>query len=130
MQLFSDVVFVEDESGAMRHVDATLERAAGSRLVPAAAADVSFAAQASDPQLADMALPGGGLVGFGVASAAGVSGGVEDDVVRYEGVRAESDLELSATATGIKESIVLKSPVGAVVVVVPVADVWCDAGVG
>ena len=109
-QIFPDVAFVPDGSGGMRPVNTTLVRKQNSaRMVPTAGAAVSFASVADDPDLATLSLSGGASVGFGVDGAAVVGGAMDGGVVRYSEVRPGADVELSATGSGVKESIVLKS---------------------
>ena len=111
LRAYNGVAFVPDGAGGMRWADPTLARPAGSaRLAPVAASAVSFASVADDPELMRLQLGGGRSVAFGVNGAAVVGASADGDVARYSGLRSGADLELSATATGMKETLVLRSP--------------------
>jgi hypothetical protein len=110
LRLYEGVSFVPDPAtGSLRRLEPTLVRRANGRWEPAAAADVSIAGLATDAAIATLRLGGGAEVGFGLDAASGVPVKADGSVARFAGVARDSDIELSATATGIKEDIVLHS---------------------
>ncbi len=110
-RIYQDVAFVADSRGALTPVDATLRRGSGEqRWTPTASlVKVSFAPAGNSPDLARLDLGDGVSLGFGIDGASGVQPAILGEVARYRGVRAHADVELSTTASGVKEHIVLES---------------------
>lgn len=82
----------------------------------AGAHPVVIAAGADAPTLTSVTVAQGQSVGFGVAGAAAAWGDVRGDTVSFRDIRPDADLKLDADAGGVKESIVLRSPMA--------PDVW------
>jgi large repetitive protein len=61
-------------------------------------------------QLADLTLGSGESAGWSLAGAAGVTAQVSGATASYPGILPDTTLELTGTATGVKESIVLSGP--------------------
>jgi RHS repeat-associated protein len=124
LRIYDGVAFVEDQRAReladlgmalapgelLQPVDPTLWRRADGRVVPVRAGEVSFADQASDPELAWIDAGPGASVAFGLAGAAEVEPVLDGAVVTYPGVRPESDIRFTASSAGVKEEIVLHSP--------------------
>ncbi|MFF4902081.1 DNRLRE domain-containing protein [Streptomyces sp. NPDC001068] len=70
---------------------------------------VDLAAEATDPALASLADGKGHRVAYALKGAAPVKGTAHGSTVTYHDVLAGTDLALSPTATGVKESVVLDS---------------------
>jgi hypothetical protein len=110
-RFYQDVQFVPGHDGTLLPVDTRLNARPDGMLAPVAAAPVAFAPVSRDgQQLASLTLSGGATVGFSVAGGATVAGQVDGDTTRYAGIRDNADLELKATSSGTKETIVLRSP--------------------
>ena len=110
LRIYEGVTFVPDpRTGSLRRLEPRLTRRGDGRWEPLAAAEVSIAGRATDATLATLRLAGGTEVGFGLDAAAEVPVAVDDAVARFAGVRRDADLELSATANGVKEDLVLRS---------------------
>jgi large repetitive protein len=78
---------------------------------PSATASPSDTASASVAgQLVDLTLGSGKSAGWSVAGAAGVTAQVSGSTASYPGILPDTTLELSGTASGVKESIVLGGP--------------------
>jgi RHS repeat-associated protein len=110
-RISADVAFAAAADGTMQPVDESLaSRKADGRLIPAVSASkASFASTAADISVARVDLDGGVSIGFGLPGAPAVAATVNGSVVRYAGVAAQSDLELSATSTGWTDQLVLHS---------------------
>ncbi|WP_326954014.1 LamG-like jellyroll fold domain-containing protein [Amycolatopsis sp. NBC_01286] len=70
---------------------------------------VDFAGNAADPALAALAVDGGHSLTYGLQGAAPVAPRVDGRSATYPGVLRDTDLALEPTATGVKESVVLRS---------------------
>ncbi|WP_345680806.1 DNRLRE domain-containing protein [Yinghuangia aomiensis] len=70
---------------------------------------VQIADQANSPTLATLSTGPGQSVGFSVDGAAPTSGTAAGDTMTFTGVRSEADLQLSADASALKETIILHS---------------------
>ncbi|MFI5973000.1 LamG-like jellyroll fold domain-containing protein [Streptomyces sp. NPDC051452] len=70
---------------------------------------VDFAAKATDPALASLATDSGHRVAYALKDAAPVKGSAHGSTVTYGDVLDATDLSVSPTATGVKESVVLRS---------------------
>ncbi|MFD4602086.1 LamG-like jellyroll fold domain-containing protein [Streptomyces sp. NPDC058464] len=70
---------------------------------------VDFGARATDSALASLADGNGHRIAYALQGAAPVKGTADGSTVTYHGVLADTDLALSPTATGVKESVVLDS---------------------
>ncbi len=96
--------------GSWRLIDTALARGADGRWREKAnAAAVDFAAGAADPVLASVPTPGGGLISYRLAGAGPVAASVDGATATYPGVLPDTDLVLSATPGGMKETLVLRS---------------------
>ncbi|MFE7752624.1 LamG-like jellyroll fold domain-containing protein [Streptomyces sp. NPDC057428] len=73
---------------------------------------VDFAPKATDDHLVSFAKDDAHVLSYGLTGAAGVSGTPATDAshITYTDVLDHTDLQVSATASGMKEAIVLKSP--------------------
>ncbi|MFC7482916.1 hypothetical protein ACFQX7_27050 [Luedemannella flava] len=109
MRVYSQPHYVPDGKGGFVELNSTLRDGAFGRLEPVAAAPVSIATVGSDAQLVKVQLRDSYYFGFGLAGAAAAAVTVAGDEAVFEDVRPHADVRLSATATGIKESIVLES---------------------
>ncbi|WP_234533394.1 LamG-like jellyroll fold domain-containing protein [Streptomyces shenzhenensis] len=70
---------------------------------------VDFAAKATDSALASLADGKGHRIAYALKGAAPVKGTADGSTVTYHDVLADTDLALTPTATGVKESVVLSS---------------------
>ncbi|WP_412794223.1 LamG-like jellyroll fold domain-containing protein [Streptomyces sp. MS06] len=70
---------------------------------------VDFGQNATDPDLASLAVDGKHRISYGLQGAKPVHGTADGSTVTYGDILADTDLEVSPTATGVKESIVLDS---------------------
>ncbi|WP_283215121.1 DNRLRE domain-containing protein [Pseudofrankia sp. DC12] len=101
---------LRDASGQWVDVDTQLVDAADGRHETASApAPVDIAARADDPQLAQVEVGQGQSVAFALDGATTATGKADDNAVTFTGARAGADVELSAAATGLKESLILRS---------------------
>ncbi|MEU6773346.1 LamG-like jellyroll fold domain-containing protein [Streptomyces sp. NPDC046759] len=70
---------------------------------------VDFGRKATDPALASLTLDSAHRVAYGLKDAAPVTGTAHGSTVTYRDVLNGTDLAVSPTATGVKESVVLRS---------------------
>ncbi|MEU6194565.1 LamG-like jellyroll fold domain-containing protein [Streptomyces sp. NPDC047061] len=70
---------------------------------------VDFGAKGTDSALASLADGNGHRIAYALQGAAPVKGTADGSTVTYHSVLADTDLALSPTATGVKESVVLDS---------------------
>lgn len=99
-----------DEKGAWQPIDTNVQRGNDGRWHEKANSHkVSFAAVSTDAALASLALDEKHGVSFGIRGAAKVEAVARGSEVTYPGVFRETDLVLSTTPAGVKESIVLHS---------------------
>jgi hypothetical protein len=99
---------VEDDQGDMVEIDPSLEGAADQRWRPEATeAEVSFGATADTGALGAIGFGPGRQVSWSLDGADDVPGTAAGDTVRYDDVFEGVDIELQATATGVKETLVL-----------------------
>jgi RHS repeat-associated protein len=107
-ELSSEPLFVENEAGELVEVDPTPQGDRDGRWrAEAARESVSFGATATDAALGSMGFELGQMFSWSLVEAAPVVGIPTGDLVRYESVLEDVDLELSATAIGAKETLVL-----------------------
>lgn len=107
-RLFSEIVHVQDATGAWIDVDTRLGDVAG-LLTPAATdVDVAFAPVTSADEVAQTS-DAGRSIGFGVAGAAAAVGEVAGSSVQYPQVWQDTDLVLTALVDGMKSELVLSS---------------------
>ncbi len=96
--------------GSWTPIDTTVAKGSDGRWRENANAfGVDFAGSADDGSLVSVSLDGSHAVAYGLADAAGVAPTVAGSTVSYPGVLAGTDLSLTTTATGVKESLVLRS---------------------
>ena len=111
-KFYDEVAFVPDPrspDGALRPVSTDLVLSGAARLVPQAAADVSFAVTSGPGRdLGRLSLPAGS-VGFALDGAAPVMAVVDANAARYRAVARDTDVVLYSTPIGVKEEIVLHS---------------------
>ncbi len=97
-------------NGSWTPIDTTVAKGSDGRWRENANAfGVDFAGSADDGSLVSVSLDGSHAVAYGLAGAAGVAPTVAGSTVSYPGVLAGTDLSLTTTATGVKESLVLRS---------------------
>ncbi|MER6302340.1 LamG-like jellyroll fold domain-containing protein [Kitasatospora sp. NPDC001539] len=101
----------QDASGNWQKVDTSLKNGAGDGRWHEAANSlaVDFAPKAADASLAALRTTGGHALSYALEGAAPVTGTANGSDVSYPGVLPETDLVLTTTPTGLKESIVLHS---------------------
>ncbi|MFG3229842.1 LamG-like jellyroll fold domain-containing protein [Kitasatospora sp. NPDC048194] len=101
----------QDASGNWQKVDTSLKNGAGDGRWHEAANSlaVDFAPKAADASLATLRTTGGHALSYALEGAAPVTGTANGSDVSYPGVLPETDLVLTTTPTGLKESIVLHS---------------------
>lgn len=110
-RLATHQVNYRDAAGGWQPIDTTLVRQADGRWVEKAnSVAVQFAASATDPALVTVGFAPGQSVSYALAGAAAVPASVSSASVTYPGVLPATDLVLSSTAAGAKESLVLRSP--------------------
>ncbi|WP_322749771.1 MULTISPECIES: DNRLRE domain-containing protein, partial [unclassified Frankia] len=101
---------VRGGDGSWTDVDTDLVPVSGGRhRVKVAARNTEVADTASDAQLGKIDVAAGASVSFGLTGAAGAKAVVAGSTARYAGVRPFSDVELTATKSGLKETLVLRS---------------------
>ncbi|WP_149259133.1 LamG-like jellyroll fold domain-containing protein [Actinomadura sp. K4S16] len=99
-----------DGSGGWQPIDTTVRKGDDQRWHERAnSLGVSFAPRASDGRLAQVDGGDGGRLAYALQGAASVTPTVSGSVVTYSGVLPATDLSMWPTATGLKESIVLRS---------------------
>ncbi|GAA4235731.1 hypothetical protein GCM10022254_43610 [Actinomadura meridiana] len=100
----------QDGHGGWQPIDTTVRQRNDRRWHERAnVLDVSFAPKATDTRLAQVDGDGGQQLAYGLLGAAPVTPTASGPVVTYAGVLPSTDLALWPTATGMKESIVLRS---------------------
>ncbi len=141
VQLFQSPVNYQDGSGDWQPISTGLVTGSGGRLqeqansvgvslapssagapaaVPAASpspspspsSSPSASADTGSGQLVDLSLGSGESAGWSLAGASDVTAQVSGATASYPGILPETTLELTGTATGVKESIVLSGPGG------------------
>lgn len=118
--VYSKPVNYQTPSGDFRPVQTQLAVAAGGRWQEKAnAVGVSFGPRADDSVLGSLGLPSGRRVSFGMAGAAAVTGGVSGPSVTYAAALPGTDVVETATSTGIKETLKLRSASAAAAWVFP-----------
>lgn len=108
-QISAQPEFFRTPDGKWEKIDTTLIDDGGVVRNKAGAIGHRFAKNADSKALGEYRVRDGVSVGFGVVGAAPVAGNRDGDLINYADVRAQSDVELQSTTTGIKETIVLKS---------------------
>lgn len=99
-----------DGKGTWRPIDTKVRRGSDGRLHEAAnSVEVDFAAKSSDSALASFRPDAQHRVSYGLRGAAKVTGTVAGSEVTYTAALPQTDLVLSPSATGVKESVVLHS---------------------
>ncbi len=141
VQLFQSPVNYQDGSGDWQPISTGLVTGSGGRLqeqansvgvslapssagapaaVPAASpspspspsSSPSASADTGSGQLVDLSLGSGESAGWSLAGASDVTAQVSGATASYPGILPDTTLELTGTATGVKESIVLSGPGG------------------
>ncbi|WP_350273997.1 RHS repeat-associated core domain-containing protein [Kribbella sp. HUAS MG21] len=109
-RLYDAPVNLRADDGTWTPMDLVLAAGQDGRLAPRNARyKTSFAATTGNRDLGVMELDGEHSVAFGLRGGPAAMAHVEGAEVRYPAVRPGADLELAATATGLKEDIVLRS---------------------
>ncbi|MBL7496454.1 DNRLRE domain-containing protein [Frankia sp. CNm7] len=109
-EVSTEPVRFQDEQGRWVEVDTGLEEQSGGGFeAKSVAAPVEIAAAADDAELARIELGDGLSAGFALEGAAASDGVADGESVTFAEVREQADLELSASASGLKEVIVLQS---------------------
>lgn len=107
-ELGSEPMFAEDFDGDLVEPDPTPVGRPDSRWEPAAGRDgLSFGATAGASALGSLSFGQGRSVSWSIEGAAVAPGRRDGDVVRYEGVFEGVDVEMEASLTGVKETIIL-----------------------
>ena len=111
-RIYAQPVFAPTASGALVPIDETLGPTAAQGWLAGrnTYSSASFAPVNDGSTLARLDMGGGVSVGFGLAGSARVSATVDQSVARYAGVMPGVDVELSSTALGMKDVLVLHSP--------------------
>ncbi|HEY2672806.1 MAG TPA: LamG-like jellyroll fold domain-containing protein, partial [Rugosimonospora sp.] len=100
--------------GAWTPIDTTLSKGSDGREHERGNRDqVDFAAAAADPSLSSMRLASGQSLSYSLQGAANVAATVDGSTTTYPGVLPQTDLSLTATGDGIKESLILHSATAA-----------------
>ncbi|MFF0819747.1 LamG-like jellyroll fold domain-containing protein [Micromonospora haikouensis] len=110
LRMYSAPQYVRDAAGRMVPFDLNVDRGRDNRFRPRAGRDVSFAAGSADPHLATMRFGEGLEASFSMADASDVVADADGENVRFNGVRTDADLVVGPTNRGLKELIVLRSP--------------------
>ncbi|WP_336216157.1 DNRLRE domain-containing protein [Nonomuraea sp. LPB2021202275-12-8] len=109
-RLYSEPTQARRPDGTWAPIELDLAHDAGGRIAPQLVpSPVSFAATAADGNLATLTLDNAQEVAFGLRGAAASPGRISGEQVDYVGVQPDADLRLSATATGLKGGIVVRS---------------------
>ncbi|MEV6212020.1 LamG-like jellyroll fold domain-containing protein [Kitasatospora sp. NPDC051914] len=109
-RLYPAPVNFQEAQGNWQKTDSTLTKAASGRWQQKAAAQgADFAANANDPALARLALDGGRSLSFAMQGAADSTAQASGADAVYPAVAPDTDLKLTASPAGVKESIVLRS---------------------
>ncbi|MGO1051523.1 LamG-like jellyroll fold domain-containing protein [Crossiella sp. CA198] len=107
-RLHTDPVHLRQADGSWAPLDLTLRP--GDRLRPRAASqDTSFAGSGADQRLASITLSQEHQIAFGLRGAGSAAPRVDGATATYPAVRPHTDVELAATAGGVKENLVLHS---------------------
>ncbi|SDJ72408.1 intein N-terminal splicing region/RHS repeat-associated core domain-containing protein [Actinopolyspora mzabensis] len=109
LRVYQSQKFAETADGDLRPVDLTLERDGSGWRTTTDSRTKNFADAANTSEIASVELADGRSLGFRVADAADVTAKVSGSSVTYPDIRPRADLNLRATAVGIKETIRLKS---------------------
>ncbi|WP_329576548.1 LamG domain-containing protein [Kitasatospora sp. NBC_01250] len=101
----------QDANGTWQKIDTSVDGAAGDGRYheKANSLAVDFAAKAADSSLASFKVAGGHALSYGLQGAAPVAGTADGSDVSYPEILPGTDLTLTTTPTGLKESIVLRS---------------------
>ncbi|MDX6740735.1 LamG-like jellyroll fold domain-containing protein [Actinocorallia sp. A-T 12471] len=97
-----------DENGVWKEIDTTLTRSGGRLSETANDISTDFAGSAADPRLVSMTV-GGHEISYGLEGAAAVQPTVSGSAATYPDALSNTDVELEATPTGVKETLILKS---------------------
>ncbi|MBL7632607.1 RHS repeat protein, partial [Frankia sp. CN6] len=108
-ELSTEPVRFKDDQGRWVEVDTGLEEQGGGFEARSVASPVEIAGAADAPELARIELGEGLSAGFALEGAAAAEGAADGESVTFTDVHEQADLELSATASGLKEVIVLRS---------------------
>jgi RHS repeat-associated protein len=108
-KVYAGPVNYETSSGSYAPIDTTLVSSGGRWQEKANSLGVSFAPTSGAAVLGSMDLGGGESYGFGLAGATAVTGTQSGSSVTYPGVLADTDLQETASAAGLSESLVLHS---------------------
>lgn len=109
-RVYSEPVYARRPDGSWAPIELDLAPDGAGRIAPKLAPyRVSFAASATDGNIAALALDGGHEVAFALRGAAAAPGEVSGERVGYPEVRPAADLRFGATANGLKEALVVRS---------------------
>ncbi|MEV8097778.1 LamG-like jellyroll fold domain-containing protein [Kitasatospora sp. NPDC085879] len=98
-----------DAKGVWQPIDTGLAQGGGRWRQKANALGVDFAAQSADRAVATLSTDANHSVSYGLKGAAQVTGTASGQTVNYPAVLPDTDLQLTSAATGLKESVVLRS---------------------
>ncbi|GIJ44113.1 hypothetical protein Val02_09990 [Virgisporangium aliadipatigenens] len=108
--IYSTPVNYKAPDGRWRPIDSTLVPGPDKRLKPAAGdLGMTFAPSAGDPELVRYPLSGGRSFSYGLDGGVDVPAVVDANHATYPNVLPNTDLVLTAGATGVKEAVVLRS---------------------
>jgi hypothetical protein len=100
----------KDSRGTWKSIDNSLKEQPDGRLAPVAAPlDVQLAPSADDPALVALSPSSGTRVSFALEGAAGAPATVKGDTATYPNALTATDVTETTFASGVKESIVLRS---------------------
>jgi RHS repeat-associated protein len=109
-RLYDAPVNVRDEDGTWSPIDLGLAAGQDGRLTPRRAQyKTSFATTANGRDLGVMELDGQHSIAFGLRGGTAAAARIDGAEVTYPAARPRADLELAATASGLKEDILLRS---------------------
>lgn len=109
-KLSENVVNYRDAAGNWQPIDKALISAASGRWAEKAnSLSVSFAGSAADPALASVGFGPGESLSYGLSGAAAARPSVSGSTITYANVSRATDVVLSPTAAGLKESLILHS---------------------
>lgn len=110
-RVFTAPVNAERGDGTWAPIDLALATNDDGRPAPKLAPNsVDFGASASSASLARLLVDADHSIAFGLKDAADAPARLDGEHVIYRDARPDTDLRLAATATGIKEELILRSP--------------------
>ena len=107
--------------GSWAPIDPNLVATGDGWRTAAAPVESRLAARANAGELARIAFDGAHVLSYGLAGAAASPGEAHGATATYRGVLPDTDLELTAQGTGVKETLVLRTPAAPRTYVFPLA---------